>query len=350
MKSFFSAVTSIGAPEMGARVGCSAHAGILGSVNSDNRVSVPAFPYQQNAPFGPVRPGRVLTLPVERIHPVIRIAHRRAGQLDVAERIIFDHEFVLVLSGEGELVFGRQRRAFAPHDLLFIPPFVRHQFISGGPENGAHIAVHFDFAPDIPARPNAADPQEPYQVRLTQALHLPLHLTLPPGHRIGGEFTALLREWTLPDPLAGTAASAHLLTIIIAALRAGRAAGKLSHAAPWAAQNQAKVALATAYVQAHFGMELRASDLAAAAGLSVSRLSALFRQMTGCSPMEYVQRTRVEEARRLLADVHLSIKEIAARTGFDDAYHFSKVFRRIDGLSPLHYRQALLAGTLASEY
>lgn len=323
-----------------------ARAGILGSVNTDIRALVPAFPFQQHAPFGPARPGRVLPLPVEHIHPVIRIAHRRAGPLDIAERIIFDHEFVLILSGAGELIFGRQKRLFAPHDLLFIPPFAPHQFVSIGPQDSAHIAVHFDFAPDIPPRAGTADRPEPYQVRLTQALHMPVQLSLTPGHRIGAEFTALLREHASSDPLAQSAASAHLTAIIIGALRAGQASEKPAHAAPWVAQTQAKVGLATAYVQAHFGKEIRADDLAGASGLSVSRLNTVFRQITGCSPMEYVQRTRVEEARRLLADVHLSIKEIAARTGFDDAYHFSKVFRRIDGLSPLHHRQALLAGTL----
>lgn len=331
------------------RAGNFARAGILGSVNNDTLPIVPALPCRQQAPFGPARPGRVLTLPVERIHPVIRIAHRRAGRLDIAERIILDHEFVLIVSGAGELVFGRQRLAYAAHDLLFIPPFVPHEFVSSGREDGAHLAVHFDFAPGIPPRLGAADRQEPYQVRLTQALRLPVHVSLPPGHRIGAEFAALLREHASPDPLAQTAASGHLAAIIIAALRAGQTGGKAAHATPRTAQNQARVGLATAYVQAHFGQQVRAEDLANAAGLSVSRLNTVFRQMTGCSPIEYVQRTRVEEARRLLADLHLSIKEIAARTGFDDAYHFSKVFRRIDGLSPLHHRQALLAGLLAPE-
>lgn len=328
---------------------CAADTGILGSVNSSKRAFAPAPSYQQTAPFGPAGPGRVLTLSVERIHPVIRIAHRRGGRLDIPERIIFDHELVLILSGAGELIFGRRRQPYAAHELLFIPPFVRHQFAADGEEDGAHIAVHFDFAPGIPPRAEAADRQEPYQVRLTQALRMPMHLPLAPGHRIGAEFTALLREQASDDPLAETAASAHLLAIIIAALRAGQTAGKPAHAAPRLAQNQARAALATAYVQAHFAREMRAGDLADAAGLSVSRLNTVFRQMTGCSPMEYVQRIRVEEARRLLADVQLSIKEIAARTGFDDAYHFSKVFRRIDGLSPLHHRQALLAGRLAPE-
>ncbi|HLL88337.1 MAG TPA: helix-turn-helix transcriptional regulator, partial [Tepidisphaeraceae bacterium] len=75
-----------------------------------------------------------------------------------------------------------------------------------------------------------------------------------------------------------------------------------------------------------------------------SRFTALFRAHTGTSPMGYVRKVRVDHARRLLADVDLSIKEVAARVGFDDAFHFSKVFRAVDGLAPTRYREALLAG------
>jgi transcriptional regulator GlxA family with amidase domain len=60
--------------------------------------------------------------------------------------------------------------------------------------------------------------------------------------------------------------------------------------------------------------------------------------------MDYLRRVRVQQARVLLGDVDLSIKEIARRVGFDDPYHFSKVFHRIDGLPPTLYREALLAG------
>ena len=70
----------------------------------------------------------------------------------------------------------------------------------------------------------------------------------------------------------------------------------------------------------------------------------MFNEWTGYSPIEYLRRLRVERARQLLADVDLSIKEIAQRCGFDDAYHFSKTFRQIDGLPPTKYRESLLAG------
>jgi transcriptional regulator GlxA family with amidase domain len=58
--------------------------------------------------------------------------------------------------------------------------------------------------------------------------------------------------------------------------------------------------------------------------------------------MDWLRRLRVAEARRLLADLDLPVKEVGRRVGFEDPYHFSRVFRAIDGLSPSAHREAIL--------
>ena len=69
-----------------------------------------AFRFQRSRPFGRLTPRRIHTLAVENIRPAIRIAHRLTGTQLLPERIIFDHEFVLFLKGEGDhfpLVWSR---------------------------------------------------------------------------------------------------------------------------------------------------------------------------------------------------------------------------------------------------
>jgi len=89
---------------------------------------------------------RVFTLPLEDVHPVVRIAHRMGGALNIPQRMIFDHELVLILGGSGVLTIRRRRVSFAANTLLFIPPFAAHRFESDVelPENRAaeHVAVH----------------------------------------------------------------------------------------------------------------------------------------------------------------------------------------------------------------
>lgn len=87
------------------------------------------------------------------------------------------------------------------------------------------------------------------------------------------------------------------------------------------------------------GDPFRVAEAAVAAGVSADYLSRLFRQATGDSPMEYYQRRRVRHAGRLLLDADREVGEVAQALGFCDAAHFSKVFRRVQGVSPRAYRQ-----------
>jgi AraC family transcriptional regulator of arabinose operon len=63
-----------------------------------------------------------------------------------------------------------------------------------------------------------------------------------------------------------------------------------------------------------------------------------FRDHMGCSPIQYINRMRLEKAKNLLKATNLSIKEITDLTGFNDASYFSKKFKKDIGLSPLEYR------------
>jgi transcriptional regulator GlxA family with amidase domain len=85
------------------------------------------------------------------------------------------------------------------------------------------------------------------------------------------------------------------------------------------------------------------------AGLSGSHFTRLFAAWAGESPAAYVKRARIQRARRLLTEVDLSIKQVAARCGFRNPHHFSRVFRRIDGLTPSAYREAALAAQPARQ-
>jgi AraC-like DNA-binding protein len=296
---------------------------------------------QRTGALGRLSPRRVLSLPVERVRPVIRIAHRRAGPLRIERRIVLDHEFVLILSGTGQLVLDDGPVAFGPHDLLFIPPFVPHAFVSPAAGEMEHVAVHFDWAPDFPASGDDPRGRRPYEVRLAPGEPIPTTMTLSAGHRVEQRLADLLKAWDADDPVGRLEAAGHLTAVIAWALRQAGKADRTDAPQP---AGRWRVDRAIAHARRHLRDKLGADDLARAAGVSRGRLAALFRDVTGYPPLEYLRRMRVDEARRLLGEVDLSVKEVALRCGFDDVFHFSRVFRKIDGLSPSHFRQALLAG------
>jgi AraC family transcriptional regulator len=78
-------------------------------------------------------------------------------------------------------------------------------------------------------------------------------------------------------------------------------------------------------------------ELAQACNMSVRQLTRAFRASRGCSIGDYIDRTRMETAKRLLAGEE-SIKSIAISMGFSSASHFSQAFRRATGHSPRGFR------------
>lgn len=78
--------------------------------------------------------------------------------------------------------------------------------------------------------------------------------------------------------------------------------------------------------------------MAEKSGLARTRFAHYCRKLTNLSPMEYLQRQRVEKARKLLEDPRLSITEIAMRCGFTTGAYFSSVFRRHFNSSPSSFR------------
>ena len=79
-------------------------------------------------------------------------------------------------------------------------------------------------------------------------------------------------------------------------------------------------------------------------GLCADHLSAIFRQATGWSPMTYYQRRRVQHACNHLLDLGRSITEIAHALGFCDSAHFTNMFKKHQGITPIMYRHRYTSG------
>ncbi|PSL46295.1 AraC-like DNA-binding protein [Chitinophaga niastensis] len=72
--------------------------------------------------------------------------------------------------------------------------------------------------------------------------------------------------------------------------------------------------------------------------LSASHFSSLFRHTTGTSPMEYFIQLKIQKSCQLLYGSNIKIKEVAASLGYDDPYYFSRLFKKLMGMSPEQYR------------
>ena len=95
----------------------------------------------------------------------------------------------------------------------------------------------------------------------------------------------------------------------------------------------------TQYILASMHEAVSVEALAQVAGVSTTHLIAGFKACFGTTPWQYVLRTRVAEAQRLLASTELSITAIAVAVGFSSPSHFASAFGRHVGASPGAYRR-----------
>ena len=88
-----------------------------------------------------------------------------------------------------------------------------------------------------------------------------------------------------------------------------------------------------------FNEQLTVEELAQMAAMSVSSFHRQFKAATGTSPIDWLKRERINQAKKRLLETDLTIAEIADQTGYYDQFYFSKDFKRMTKLSPTEYRQ-----------
>ncbi|MRG44685.1 helix-turn-helix domain-containing protein [Chitinophaga sp. SYP-B3965] len=98
------------------------------------------------------------------------------------------------------------------------------------------------------------------------------------------------------------------------------------------------VELSINYMQQQLSQMLTLANLAQSVNLSASHYSSIFRKKTGFSPMEYFNHLKIQKACQYLIFTDLRVKEIAYKLGMEDPYYFSRMFNKLMGVSPNHYR------------
>lgn len=95
------------------------------------------------------------------------------------------------------------------------------------------------------------------------------------------------------------------------------------------------------YIRKNIDKNITLEELADVSGMSPRYFCRVFKSMTGRTPIEYVNYYRVETACQMLITTGESVTDIALNCGFNDMSYFSKIFKKLKGVSPSKFRQAL---------
>jgi two-component system, response regulator YesN len=136
------------------------------------------------------------------------------------------------------------------------------------------------------------------------------------------------REWFFTA--VGTAASLSELEEIVQSLELSRTAAN---------EGNETIGKVREYLQGHYAQHITGQTLAKQFGYVPSYISYLFRQTYGLSPTDYLTRLRLDKAKELmLSQPSLLVREVAERVGFKNQYHFSRVFKKIEGVWPTDFK------------
>ncbi|MFE0559534.1 response regulator [Paenibacillus sp. NPDC058910] len=112
----------------------------------------------------------------------------------------------------------------------------------------------------------------------------------------------------------------------------------MRHPVPESTLHERIVLQAVQYIKAHFTEPISLQEVADEVAVSRNYFSELFKRVTGHNFIDYVIDLRLKRAKELLSTTSLRVYEVADRSGFNDVKYFSKLFKKLVGMTPAEYQ------------
>ncbi len=264
---------------------------------------------------------------IENICPVIRYGvHRKTGTgWKIDSRTIPDHELVLIEKGNGFVEFEGNKHRADPGTLFYFFPGLPHSLRTDDADPFSFLAVHFSYAfPEMRNENWAFGPMAPkLPLKPVQKIHNP---------RVLSENMARLIDYQ-NGFLPGRDLMVRALFQICIYHILRNSTNHLNYSA------KAKIDMIADRINENIEQPFTAGGLASYAKVTPDYLSRLFKQYTGHTLMDYIHFCKIERAKAYLLEGNLKIREIAQRLGFSDEFHFSKVFKKVEGTCPSRFKQ-----------
>jgi len=97
-----------------------------------------------------------------------------------------------------------------------------------------------------------------------------------------------------------------------------------------------RISIVKEYILDNYNKDIQVQELAALLNLNPVYFGSYFKKKTGYTVRQYINKVRIEAAKKLLFSGRYSVGEVAYKCGFKDMFYFSRVFKQIEGVPPSH--------------
>ncbi len=253
-----------------------------------------------------------------RVLPIARMAQGGRWRVE-AMRALSEPCLLWFTRGQGRITLGGTTRGYGPHNAVFIPAGVMHGFEIGPQTNG--FAVFFGRGSDV-TLPHAAQ-------------HLRIRETAPQGE-ISALIDSVQRE--LDSNRAGAERAARHYLGLLGVTLERQTVAQGSEPKPTDPGHKL-VARYAALLEREFRSGHGVADYAAQLGVSATHLTRSCRASCGRAALDLLQDRRLYEARRLLSETRVAVKDIAETLGYASPGYFARAFQLKTGKTPSAFRR-----------
>lgn len=267
------------------------------------------------------------------INPYIRFFQRRCSPLPYPQAVFaYDFRMIFVCKGNIAVHFAESMRRCDVGDTVIIPPGVGYRLLFDGTDV-EYFIVNFDFTSE------AFGEKARTPVRAADFLEEEIFSTAcPPMLSEVRVFSGTERLFSVLEELEREYAGARSGYETICSALMKYVIGRLLCDGRERETGDVLSERVKAYVRAHFAEQISNRSIAAEMGYHPYHLGARFLAAEEETLRSYVERIRIEHAKKLLLSTQMPIYEVAEACGFAQASYFVKVFVRRMGMTPKLFR------------
>lgn len=287
------------------------------------------------------------------INPYIRYVNNYSPNYSYTEneRIIYDYEFMYIMSGSVLMNYNGKEYFLEKGDLFYLKPGIKNHITVDGNSGLKTHCIHFDWERADEKFNFTAEEfymhsvlsenhMEKKRLLMTRPVCEPSDFKLCP-HIKGLSFNTFsplfercYREFITNSRSSILNLRAVFIEIIALIAETLNKQASINTVHP-------KIAQAMEYIRKNYSQHISVSELAEKFELSPKYFGKLFYSGAGKSVNSFIQEVRIFAAKEMLIGTNMTIEEIALAAGFSDSFYFSKCFKIIEKLPPSKYRDIM---------